>query len=107
MEVINLTPHDVDICDEQGNIIRTYRASGFKARVSNRSEIVGYVDDVPIKANRSKITFGLPAPREGVLYIVSNTTLENNKDRKDLIAPVDKVYKNGYVVGCMSFMSNR
>ena len=33
MKIINLTPHDVNICDEYGNVIETYKASGIEARV--------------------------------------------------------------------------
>lgn len=107
MKVINLTPHDVDICDDNGNIIKTYKASGIVARIDHDWETVEYIDGVPLVVRQGCKTTGLFEPQEGVMYIVSNIVLDYEKDRMDLIAPVKQVKINGRVVGCRSFVSNR
>lgn len=33
MKVINLTPHNVDICDINGKVIKTYEPSGIVVRI--------------------------------------------------------------------------
>ena len=50
MKVINLTPHDVNICDENGRITKTYRASGMVARADNNYEIIDDVNGVTLVA---------------------------------------------------------
>ena len=107
MKVINLTPHNVDICDEDGNIIKTYEASGQIARLSQRAEVVDYIDGIPVKVSRNRKVVYLPEPQEGVTYIVSNIILNECRDRMDLIAPATKFYDGNRLVGCTSFMSNR
>lgn len=107
MKVINLTPHNVDICDEDGNIIKTYEASGQIARLAQRAEVVEYIDGVPVKVSRDRRITGLPDPRKDVTYIVSNIVLNECRHRKDLIAPATKFYDGNRLVGCTSFMSNR
>lgn len=106
MKIINLTPHDVDICDDYGNIIKTYKASGQIARESQRAVVVDCIDGIPLKVSRSAHIVGLPEPEEGTLYIVSTVLRNACKDRLDLISPATKVRVNGRVVGCTSFMSN-
>lgn len=107
MEVINLTPHNVDICDEDGNIIKTYEASGQIARLAQRAEVIEYIDGIPVKVSRDRRITGLPMPHKGVTYIVSNIILNACRDRMDLIAPATKFYDGNRLVGCTSFMSNR
>ena len=49
MYLVNLTPHDVNICDKNGRITKIYRASGKVARVNNGYETVDYINDVPLR----------------------------------------------------------
>lgn len=107
MEVINLTPHDVNICDDYGNVIKTYKASGIEARVRHYWSNIDYIDDVPVVVRDNEHIVDLPEPQEGVFYIVSNIVLEYCYDRLDLLAPVKQVKINGRVVGCRAFAGNR
>lgn len=107
MKVINLTPHNVDICDEYGRIVRTYYANGKVARVNNGYEYVDYVCGVPLVVRGDEKVIDLPEPQEDTLYIVSNIILSYCPDRMDLIAPVMQVKHNGRVVGCRAFVSNK
>lgn len=107
MTVINLTPHDVDICDYNGNIIKTYKASGIVARNARYTECVGNIDGVPLMASRNERMVNLPEPQEDTMYIVSDVVRHVCADRMDIMSPAEKVRINGRVVGCMTFMSNR
>ena len=107
MKVINLTPHDVDICDRQGNVLKTYKASGEVARINHGYDDIDYVDGVPIVVRTDEQIVGLPKEQDGVMYIVSTIVLNECKDRLDLLAPVQQMRVRGQVVGCRSFMSNR
>lgn len=107
MKVINLTPHDVNICDENGRITKTYRASGMVARADNNYEIIDDVNGVPLLTRAGNNVIDLPRPKEGVMYIVSNIILDYCHDRKDLIAPAWQVKYDGRVVGCRAFVGNR
>lgn len=106
MKLINLTPHNVDICDECGNVIKTYEASGVVARVAHGWETIEYIDDVPVVVRKNVNVINLPEPQEGIMYIVSNIILDYCYDRLDLLAPVKQVKINGRVVGCQAFASN-
>lgn len=107
MKVINLTPHDVDICDKYGSVIKTYKASGTIARVAYGYNEVEYIDGTPLVVRVNERIVDLPEPKEGVYYIVSNIILTYCSDRLDLISPVKQVRYNGRVVGCEAFVSNR
>lgn len=106
MKLINLTPHNVDICDECGNVIKTYEASGVVARVAHGWETIEYIDDVPVVVRENEHVINLPEPQEGIMYIVSNIILDYCYDRLDILAPVKQVKINGRVVGCQAFASN-
>lgn len=106
MKLINLTPHNVDICDECGNVIKTYEASGVVARVAHGWETIEYIDDVPVVVRKNVNVINLPEPQEGIMYIVSNIILDYCYDRLDLLAPVKQVKINGRVIGCQAFASN-
>lgn len=107
MKVINLTPHDVNICDEYGNVIKTYAASGMVARVGHYWNTVDYVDGVPVVVRGNEHVVDLPEPQEDTFYIVSNVVLDYCYERLDLLAPVKQVRINGCIIGCLAFVSNR
>lgn len=107
MKVINLTPHDVDICDENGTLIRTYKASGKVARIRDRYYDIDTMDGIPIAIREEDGVVNLPEEQEGVMYIVSNIVMNYCYDRMDLIAPVKQVKIGGRVVGCRAFVCNR
>lgn len=107
MKVINLTDHDVNICDEYGDIIKTYKPSGVEARVRHYWDEVDYIDDIPVVVRANEHVVGLPRPTAGCMFIVSNIVLEFCTDRTDLLAPVQQVWCNGRVVGCRALATNR
>jgi hypothetical protein len=83
--LINLTPHDVVIRQDDQDII--IPRSGKVARVretERRSETVEGVDITDISYDK---TVNLPDPQENTVYIVSVIVAFANRDRRDLVFP--------------------
>lgn len=86
MQIINLTPHTVNICDEAGNITKSYPSSG-TCRVTTTISPVGEADGVPVVKTKYGQTEGLPYHEEGKKYIVSMVVAQANPLRGDLLMP--------------------
>lgn len=101
--LMNLTPHEITVITDGGNIV--VPPSGTVVRVNSSKELVGVVDGI----NVFKTTFGdvdgLPAPKDGVTYIVSTLVLSALKGtRPDCVAPGDAVRnEKGQVIGVTNF----
>lgn len=107
-KIINCCNHDVEICDEYGNIIKVYKPSGNWARVRHTQRFVDDIDGIPVKVRENKNIIGLPKPEEDTFYIVSNIILSECPNRKDLLACGGKYYNdNGTVRGWTAFEINR
>lgn len=91
MNLINLTPHDLNICDADGVVVATIPASGVVARVTSTADVVGSVDvgghRVDLVATKFGDVDGLPAPAPDTLYIVSSLVLQAVSGRTDVVAP--------------------
>lgn len=107
VKVINLTPHDIVIND--GTV---FPPSGMVARVDTTQVLDGDVNGIPVM----KVSYGdivdLPAPKQGVVYIVSALVLSASKaaGRTDCVAPNTSstdVIRNdkGQIVSVPSFIS--
>ena len=108
MKLINLTPHDVMICDERNRVTMIYKQCGERpARVCTDFEELGEINGVPLMVRRQNEVVDLPDPKEGVMYIVSNIVFDFCTDRTDLIAPVQQVKVNGQVIGNRAFIGRR
>ena len=87
MKVVNLTPHEVKVLDENGNVVATFPPSGQIARVKTSREKVGEINGIPV----FKTVFGkvedLPESQPDTVYIVSLLVLQACPDRHDLVAP--------------------
>jgi hypothetical protein len=102
MNIINLTPHDVNIITDAGNI--TIPASGQVARCSTTRQVVDVVDINGVKVQINKTIFGdvdgLPNPVPDTLYIVS-TLVAQACQRHDLVIPDDSIRDDqGRIIGC-------
>lgn len=60
MKIINLTPHEIKILDENGNVIAVFPPSGKVARVCVKRKKVGEIDGIPVYANKFGEVEGLP-----------------------------------------------
>lgn len=98
MQLINLTPHPVNIAG------RVIPPSGTVARVSETAEPAGDVDGIPVVQVSLGTPTGLPDPAPDTAYIVSPIVAQSARHRADLLCPdtgPDSVIRdaNGAIVG--------
>ncbi len=99
---VNLTPHQINIKLADGSMLNI-EPSGQLARVTSTSSFVVEEDGIPVFDNEWSEVEGLPAPVDGVRYIVSMLVLNRISGRDDVRAPgtgpADNVIReNGQVV---------
>lgn len=105
MQVINLTPHDINIIGETGEVVQTFPASGELARCSVSREQVDVVNGIPVNRTVFGEVTGLPAEQQkGVAYVVSALVAQATKNRDDVLIPDDAVRdEQGKIIGCRAF----
>ena len=102
MKIVNLTPHNVNIINEDGSI-RTIKASGTVARCTQSTQVVDTIDNIPITTTNFGDVVDLPLPQADTMFIVSRLVLTACSDRDDLLVPNDFVRDdNGNIIGCKS-----
>lgn len=105
-KIINLTPHDVNIVDDDGNIIKTFEKSGVVARCVEEALLMGTINGI----KQYWVHFGeieeLPPEEKGTFYIVSAIVKRAGDDigRTDLLVPYNTYRdENGNIIGCRAF----
>jgi len=111
--LVNLTPHDIVIYDEDGETVKlVIKPSGKVARVTVKRKKVGKINGVPVYRNEFSEVEGLPFPKRGVVYIVSILVQQALKlrgiKRKDIVSPDTSPEgvvrdKNGRILGTKGF----
>ena len=108
--VINLTPHTINLVAEDGTQLLSLESQGV-ARVASTTEVVGYLQVGGVAVPQTHTTFGevegLPEQEPGVGYIVSNMIIsalaQQGIRRTDLFTPGLQVRdEQGRVIGCRS-----
>ena len=84
-EFLNLTPHEITVRGPNGDL--RIPASGQIARVQTVESDAGTVAGVPAVTRAFGEIENLPAPREGVAFIVSSMVLGAVSGRDDVVAP--------------------
>lgn len=96
IKVVNLTPHPITLYSRDGvDIIGEIPMSDFVARVDT-SATISYpvtleledgstIDNIPLLYQERDVMTELPAPEEGVYYIVSALVMDTFPGREDLI----------------------
>lgn len=108
--LVNLTQHNIDIYNEEGEHVLTVPPSGIEARCSENSSHMAVVNGIPVAHLKLGEVEGLPAPKTGTFYIVSLLTAvrarEDNLGRGDLLV-TGKIMRdeNGRIVGCVGLSS--
>lgn len=87
MEIINLTPHVINLHGNDGTLIQSIPSSGV-ARVASKP---GTLEDrgLPVPVAAPTVfgeVEGLPPPRDGVVYVVSMLVAQQAK-RPDVLSP--------------------
>jgi len=85
--LINLTPHIVKICDENGSIIREIPPTPPAARVGSTLVEREPIDGIPFSETIFGEVENLPAPQDGIFYIVSQIVIAACPGRTDLVRP--------------------
>lgn len=102
MNIINLTPHDINLLLEDDVIV--FKSKGI-ARVQQKEALDEYFDRVPIYKNKYGEVEGLPEEKDGVYYIVSFVVANALKDKRNDLLIVTKTERNekGQIIGCYGF----
>ena len=103
MNVVNLTPHEINVYGMETVPQWTYPPSGTVARATEtREELPTLIPGMPVY----RMSFGgvenLPEPQEGTIYLVSGLVLSRCAGRDDVFAPGEAVRDDkGRVIGCI------
>ena len=105
VELINLTPHPLTLIGPDGAVLLNQAPDGPMARCTEDRQDVGTVPlpcgaAVPLRTVGFGAVTALPAPRAGVLYVVSRATAEA-AGRDDVVYPDEQVRDDsGRIIGC-------
>lgn len=101
--ILNLTPHEITIVRENGEVIHSIEPEKDAAKLGIKRVLDVPIDGIPI----SKIVFGapenLPEAKEGVFLIVPHFIKSAYPLRTDLLVTAETVKNHkGKTVGCKS-----
>ena len=105
----NLTPHTINICAEDGTIVKSYESEGIaRAKQTAGKVLTGEIDGVELVSMKFGEPEDLPEFEEGVYYVVSIITANAAKavGRRvdDLLITSDPVRDaDGRIAGCKRF----
>ena len=103
--LVNLTPHDVSILGQGGEVLLSVDASGTVARlieVSGPARVlrIGGVEVPAREMDYADRIEGLTPPEPGIAYLVSRVLAQAVR-RVDLYFPADEVRdQTGQIIGC-------
>ena len=102
----NLTPHVVNICDENCKVIRVIESEGI-ARCQATITTTGAIDGIPLSSTIFGAVCDLPKEEDGVFFIVSRLVMSASPNRKDLLVPNELVRdESNNIIGCKSLSNN-
>lgn len=102
MNIVNLTPHTINIVNAAGESVLAVPPSGVVARVRVTRDQVGEVDGVPLYKTTYGEPEGLPEPQSGTIYVVSALFRAAVPERDDVWQPGELLRNDaGQVVGCV------
>lgn len=106
VNLINLTPHTVNIVTSTGEPVVTLPSEGL-VRCGQLDVPTGTIAGITITSTTYGQVEGLPAPAPNTYYIVSRLVLTACLDRTDLLVP-NQLVKNehGQIVGCQSLANS-
>ena len=106
VNLINLTPHTVNIVTSTGEPVVTLPSEGL-ARCSQLDVPTGTIAGITITSTTYGEVEGLPEPVPNTYYIVSRLVLTACSDRNDLLVPNQVVRdEHGQIVGCQSLANS-
>ena len=104
MNIINLTPHCINIYDADGKEISKFESMGI-ARADSTETVVDHLNDIPVVEMTYGAPVGLPDPTDDTVYIVSMLTIQAaiqvGRTTSDLYTTADLVRnEQGQIIGC-------
>jgi hypothetical protein len=88
LNVVNLTPHEITIVDDNGNIIARFPASGQIARVSTYTSEIDPILGIPVVETKYGKIEGLPKSAKNTIYLVSAVVAQALEyPRRDVYVP--------------------
>lgn len=106
MQLVNLTPHVINISTPQGGL--AIEPSGKIARIETQDYKIGIVEidgkQISMYLEDEENIIDLPLPKKGVLYIVSRV-VRDKTNRIDLYSPKEFIRDDkGKIIGCMGLV---
>ena len=102
MIIVNLTPHELNICLRDGTQVRTVAPSGMVARLETEIIQVKVVDGIPFFATNYLSSTNLPDRADDTIYVVSRLYFGSVYGRDDVFVPGESVRNgSGQVIGCV------
>ena len=104
--IINLTPHEISIVNEEGNVIKVFESAGV-ARAAQNDVQIGMLEGIPIIETKFGEPVDLPEYNQGTYYIVSALTAKaaslSGRNTRDLLL-TGKTVRNsdGQIIGCQA-----
>lgn len=86
VKFMNLTPHDITVYKD-GVVVLTIPPEAVPARRDAKEEVVGEVNGIKLVRTIFGPALNVPAPVEGVVYIVSRLVKDDCLDRPDVLCP--------------------
>lgn len=101
MTILNLTPHKINIFDEEKSPIISLESNGV-ARCTTTKVKEAEVNGIPVFRTEYGAIIGLPEQRDGVTIIVSLLVRQAAPERDDLVSPGELLRdEKGQPVGCI------
>lgn len=89
--ILNLTPHTINIVSADGAHVADIEPAGVIARVATATESAGVIAGIPVVRTTFGKVEGLPEPEEGTYYITSSllaaAAKATGRDTSDLLVP--------------------
>lgn len=101
VNIVNLTPHTINIMPDGTDGDVTSIPSSGEARATTTREHYGTINGIQVYRTRFGAVQGLPKPQKDTIYIVSSITAQAVPEREDVFIPDDIVRdEQGRVIGC-------
>jgi len=108
MRILNLTPHKINVFNENGERVRVLLPYGIVARVSVKNKLVKTEDRIPYYTQEVGKVQGLMKPQDDVIYVVSTLVRTSLPERTDLASPGELIRDDdGQPIGCKGLVFNR
>lgn len=106
-KILNLTPHDINIVDGEGNILMVLPGTENPARAMQAEKSLGAINGIPVIGMEFGAPENLPTPEDGVWLLVSKTTadaaLKSGRTVADLLLTGKTVRDtSNRIIGCQA-----